>query len=106
LLPAPLESSCIRLLLTAQSNLAVAITTIYWPALSRFKGHFTVFATLNTYRSMHLATRPEASGIVVLGSLCFTAGWATLGFISISPTSIELLFLSGKGEFGTTVRTL
>jgi len=106
LVPAPFESSYIKLLLTAQFHLAVAITTIYWPALSRLKGHFTFFATLNTYRGMHLAARPVTSGVIVLGSLCLTAGGATLGLISISPARIELLFLSGKGELGTTVSTL
>jgi hypothetical protein len=106
LVPAPFESSYIKLFLTAQFNLAVAVTTIYWLALSRLKGHFAFFATLSTYCGMHLAARPVTAGAIVLGSLCLTASRATLGLISISPTSIELLFLSGKGEFGTTVSTL
>ena len=55
---------------------------------------------------MHLAATSGASGVVVLGSLCLTASKATLGLISISPTSKELLFLSGKGELGATVSTL
>jgi hypothetical protein len=106
LVPAPYEYTYNRLLPTAWSNLGVAFATVYWSALSRFKGHFTLFATLNTYCGMHLAVRLETSGVVVLGSLCLTASRAALGFIGISPTSIELLFLSGKGEFATTVRTL
>jgi hypothetical protein len=107
LVPAPFGSSYIKLFLTAQFNLAVALTTIYWLALSRLKGHFTFFATLSTYRGMHLAARAVTSGgAIVLGSLCLTASRATLGLISVSSTSIELLFLSGKGEFGTTVSTL
>jgi hypothetical protein len=106
LVSAPFESSYSKLLTTARFNLAVAFTTIYWPAFSRLKGHFTFFATLNTYCSMHLTAGPGASGVVVLGSLCLAASRATLGLIGISPTGIELLFLSGKGEFGTTVSTL
>jgi hypothetical protein len=103
LVPAPFESSYGRLLAIAQFSFAVAFTTIHWSALSGLKGHFTILATLNTHRSMHLAATSGASGVVVLGSLCLTAGRATLGLISISPTGIELLFLSGKGELGATV---
>jgi hypothetical protein len=106
LVPAPFESSYIKLFLTAQFHLVVAFTTIYWPALSRLKGHFTVFTTLNTYCGMHLAARSGTPGVVVLGSLCLTASRATLGLISISPTSIELLLLGCEGELGATVRTL
>jgi len=106
LVPAPFESSYSELLTIAWPILAVAFATIHWPAFSRLKGHFAFFATLNTYRGMHLAASSGASGAVVLGSLCLTASRATLGLISISPTSIELLFLSGKGEFGATVSTL
>jgi hypothetical protein len=106
LVPAPLESSYIKLLPTTQFNLVVALTTIYWLALSRLKGHFTFFATLSTYCGMHLAARPVTAGAVVPASLCLTASRATLGLISVSPTSIELLFLSGKGECGATVSTL
>jgi hypothetical protein len=106
LVPAPFESNYSRLLAIAQFDLAVAFTTIHWPALSGLKGHFTFLATLNTHRGMHLAASSGASGVVVLGSLCLTASRATLGLISVSPTSIELLFLSGKGELGATVSTL
>ena len=104
--PAPLESSYSELLPTGWPILAVAFTTIYWPALSRFEGHFTFLATLNAHGGMHLAGPSGASGVIELGSLCLTARGATLGFIGISPTGIELLFLSGKGEFGATVSTL
>jgi hypothetical protein len=106
LVPAPYESSYSRLLASAWLNLGVAFATIHWPALSRLEGHFTFLATLNTYRGMHLAGSSGSSGVVVLRPLCLTASRATLGLISVSPTSIELLLLSGKGEFGTTVRTL
>jgi hypothetical protein len=106
LVPAPFESSYIKLLLTARFHLVVALTTIYWPALSRLKGHFAVFTTLNTYCGIHLAVRPVTAKAIVPGSLCFTASRATLGLVSISPTSIELLFLSGECECSTTVRTL
>jgi hypothetical protein len=102
----PFEFSCIKLLLTARFHLVVALTAIYWPALSRLEGHFAVPATLNTYCGMHLAARSVTAGAIVLGSLCFTASWATLGLISISPTSMELLLFSSKGEVSTTVRTL
>jgi hypothetical protein len=106
LVPAPFESGYIELLLTTQFDLAVALTTIYWPALSRLKRHFTVFTTLNTYCGMHLAISSVTAKAIVSGSLCFTAGRATLGLVCISPAGIELLFLSSKGERGTTVRTL
>jgi hypothetical protein len=106
LVPAPFEYSYVKLLPTAQFNLAVTVTTIYWPALSRLKGHFTVFTTLNTYCGVHLAVSSVTTKAIVAGSLGFTAGRATLGLISISPAGIELLFLSGKGECSTTVRTL
>ena len=106
MVPAPFGFSYSELRSTAWPILAVAFTTIHWPALSGLKGHFTFLATLNTYRGMHLAASSGASGVVVLASLCLTASRATLGLIGISPTSIELLFLSGKGEFGATVSTL
>jgi hypothetical protein len=106
LVPAPFEFGYIELLPTARFDLAVALTTIYWPALSRLKGHFAVLATLNTYCRMHLAIRPVTAKAIVSGSLCFTAGGTTLGLISISPAGIELLFLCSKGECSTTVRTL
>ena len=106
MVPAPFESSYSKLRTIARPILAVAFTTIHWPAFSRLEGHFAFFATLNTYRGMHLAGSSGASGVVELASLCLTASRATLGLISISPTSIELLFLSGKGEFGATVSTL
>jgi hypothetical protein len=106
LAPAPEGFSYGRLLPSAWLNLGVAFAAVHWPALSRLEGHFTFFATLNTYRSMHLAASSGPSGVVELGSLCLAASRATLGLVSISPTSIELLFLSGKGEFSATVRTL
>jgi hypothetical protein len=106
LVPAPFESSYIELWSTGQFNLVVALTTIYWPALSRLKRHFAVFTTFNTYCGIHLAVRPVTAEAIVSGSLCFTASWATLGLISISLTSIEFLFLSSKGECSTTIRTL
>jgi len=106
LVPAPFGFIYSRLLPRVQLDLAVAVTTIHWPALSRLEGHFTFLATLNTYRGMHLAASSGASGIVVLRSLCLTARRTALGLIGVSPTGIELLFLSGKGEFGATVSTL
>jgi hypothetical protein len=106
LVPAPIELNYSELLSTAWSILAVAFTTIYWSALSRLEGHFTFLATLNAHGGMHLAASSGASGVVELGSLCLTARRATLGLIGVSPTGIELLFLSGKGEFGATVSTL
>jgi hypothetical protein len=106
LVPAPFESSYIRSIPTAQFHLAIAFTTIYWPALSRLKRHFTIFTARSAYCVIHLAVRPVTAGVVVSRSLCFTAGWATLGLISISPARIEFLFLSGKDEFGATVKTL
>jgi len=101
-----LGSSYIELFLTARLHLAVALTTIYWPALSGLKGHFTVFATSITYCGIHLAASSGTSGAIVLGFLCFTASRTTLGLVSISLTSIELLFLGSKGELGATVGTL
>ena len=106
MVPAPFESNYSRLPAIGQFDLAVAFTAIHWPALSRLKGHFTFLATLNTHRGMHLAATSGASGVVVLGSLCLTASRATLGLISVSPTSIELLFLRGKAELGATVNAL
>jgi len=105
LVPAPFESHCVQLFPTAQFNLVVAVTTIYWPALSRLKGHFAVFATFNTHCGIHLPVSPVTSGAIVLSSLCFTASRATLGLIGVSPTSVELLFFSSKGECGAAVRT-
>jgi hypothetical protein len=106
LVPAPFEFSYLELFLRARFHLVVALTTIYWPALSRLEGHFTVFTTLNTYRGMHLAASSGTSGVIVLGSLCFTAGGATLGLISIASAGIELLLLGSEGELGATLRTL
>jgi len=101
----PADSSYSRLSTIGGFDLAVAFTTIHWTALSGLKGDFTFFATLDTYRGMHLAATSGASGVVVLGPLCLAASRATLGLIGVSPTSIELLFLSGKGEVSTTVST-
>jgi hypothetical protein len=106
LAPAPFRSSYSELLLTAWSILAVAFTTIYWSALSRLEGHFTFLTTLNAHGGMHLTASSGASRVVELRSLCLTASRATLGLVGVSPTGIELLFLSGKGEFGATVSTL
>jgi hypothetical protein len=106
LAPAPFRSSYSELLPIAWSILAVAFTTIYWSALSRLEGHFTLLTTLNAHGGMHFAASSGASGVVELGSLCLAARGAALGLIGISPTGIELLFLSGKGEFGATVSTL
>lgn len=95
-----------ELLATRGSRLAIAITAIYWSAFSRLKGHFTVLTTLNALCSVHLAASAGALSVVELGPLCLTAGGTTLGLIRVSPTSVELLFLSGKGELGATVNTL
>ena len=104
--PAPFRSSYSELLPIAWSILAVAVTTIYWSALSRLEGHFTFLTTLNAHGGMHLAGSSGASGVIELGSLCLSARGAALRLIGISPAGIELLFLSGKGEFGATVSTL
>ena len=106
MVPAPFESSYSELTSTAWPILAVAVTTIHWPALSRLEGHFTFLTTLNAHGGMHLTGSSGASGVVELGSLCLSARGAALRLIGISPTGIELLFLSGKGEFGATVSTL
>jgi hypothetical protein len=106
LLPAPLESRCLELRPSAQFDLAVALTTIYRPALSRLERHFTFFSTLNTYCGVHLAARPVPTEVAALGSPRFAANRAALGFVGISLVSIELLLISGKGECVTTVRTL
>jgi hypothetical protein len=103
--PAPYEFSYNRLL-PNWSDLGVAFATIYWAAFSRLKGDFAFLATLDTYRGMHLSAPSGASGVVVLGPLCLTASRATLGLVGISPAGVELLFLGGEGEFGTTVSTL
>jgi hypothetical protein len=106
LAPAPFRSSYSELLPIAWSILAVAFTTIYRSALSRLEGHFTFLTTLNAHGGMHLTGSSGASGVVELGSLCLSARGAALRLIGVSPTGIELLFLTGKGEFGATVSTL
>jgi len=99
----------VKLLASVQSDLVVALTAIYWPALSRLEGHFTFLSTLSAYCGVHLASGSVGTvvtGVITLGSSCFTAGGTALGLVDIPFGSIKLLLLSGKGECSTTVRTL
>jgi len=91
----------VKLLAIAQSGLVVALTTIYWPALSRLEGHFTFLTTLSAYSRVHLAHRPVsivATEAIALGSSCFTTGGTALGLIGIPFGSIKLLLLSSEAE--------
>jgi hypothetical protein len=50
----------VKLALSAQSNLVVAIATIYRSTIAGFKGYFSVFATLRALCREHLASGPVA----------------------------------------------
>jgi hypothetical protein len=47
--------SMVKLALSTQSDLIVAIATIDWPAAGRLKRYFGVFAALGAYDRKHLA---------------------------------------------------
>jgi hypothetical protein len=46
--------------LSSQSDFAVAVAAIDWPAVGRLERHFGVFATLSAYGRKHLARKPVA----------------------------------------------
>ena len=50
----------VKLALSAQSDLIVAIAAIYWSTFVGLKRHLGVFATLGTYCREHLALGPVA----------------------------------------------
>ena len=52
--------SMVKPALSTQSDFAVAIATIDWPAIERLKRHFGVFAALGAYGRKHLAWEPIA----------------------------------------------
>ena len=94
--------------LCAQSDFSVAIAAIDRSAVGRLKRHFGVFAAVGACGRKHLAREPIAVTTVPI-PLCLPclSAWSTaLGFISIAPGLIELLFPSGEAEVGPTVGTL
>jgi hypothetical protein len=90
------------------SDFPVAITAINRLIPSWFKGNFSVFTALGTYRREHLAplviTGPATSIAFLFPGLA--ARRAALGLIGIAPGLEELLFFSAEGERGATIGTL
>ena len=50
----------VKLALSAQFGLTVALATVHRPALAGLEWYFGLFATLGTYYGVHLPPRPVA----------------------------------------------
>ena len=92
--------------LSAQSNFAVAITTVNRPITARFKGYFCVLAALCAYRRIHLASGPIATVSITLCLPCLAALRTALGLINVALGLEKLLLLSAEGEGSPTIGTL
>ena len=94
--------------LSTQSDFAVAIATIDWPAIGRLKRHLGLFAAIGAYGRKHLAWKPVAVTTISIPLClpCLSAWRTALGLISIALGLKELLFLSGEAEVSPTIGTL
>ena len=87
------------------SDLAVAITAVYWSTLAGLEGHLGLFAALGTYRREHLPRTPAIIAIAV-ASAGLAAGGTALRLIGVALGGKELLFPSSKNEICPTIRAL
>jgi hypothetical protein len=97
-----------RLALPAQFDFAVAVATIYWPALTGLERYLGFLTTLGTCYREHLTPGPVAVAIIPV-TLCFpgfTAGGAALGLVGIALGLEELLLFSAEGKVGSTIGTV
>ena len=98
----------VKLALSAQSDLSVALTTIHRSTFAGLEWHFGVFATLGAYCGEHLASGAVAVATISV-TCCFPrfATWGTaLGLVGIAFRLEELLFLSTEREGSSTIGTL
>jgi len=94
--------------LSTQSDLIVAIATIYRSTFAGLERHFGVFATLSAYCGEHLPPRPVAVATISV-TLCLPclAAWETaLRLVSVALGREEFLFLSAESEGSPTVGAL
>ena len=98
----------IKLALSAQSGLSVALTTIHRSTFAGLERDFGFLTTLGAYGRKHLASGPVAVAIisVTLRFPCFTACGTALGLVCIAFRLEELLFLSAEREGSPTIGTL
>ena len=97
-----------KLALSAQSDLIVAIATIYRSTFAGLERYFSGLATLGADCGKHLASGTVAVTIVS-GTFCLPclAAWLTaLGLVSVAFGLEELLFLNSEGEGNPTIGTL
>ncbi len=98
------RSSVLRLSPVCGSNRAVALSTIHRSVLSRFKRHFSIDATLGTYRGIHPSRAAETFASFRFSGR--TATGTTFGIVSETFTSEELLFISTEGKGSPTIDAL
>ena len=98
----------VKLALSAQSGLIVALTTVHRSTFAGLERHFGFLPTLGAYCGEHLASGPVAvvTISVTLCSPCFAACGTALGLISIAFGLEELLFLNVECEGSPTIGTL
>jgi hypothetical protein len=94
--------------LSAHSDFFVTIAAIDRLAVARRKRHFGVFTALSACGRKHLAWESVAVTTIPIPLClpCLSARRTALGFISIAPGLIELLFPSGEAEVSPTISTL
>ena len=82
----PMYALRVKLALSAQFDLTVAIATIYWPTLAGFERYLSVFATLGAFHREHLPLGPVAAVAtsITLGLPCLAAWETALRLISIA----------------------
>jgi hypothetical protein len=97
-----------QIALSAQSDFAVALATIYRSSLTGLERYLGFLTTLGAYCREHLASGPVAVAIISV-TLClpgFAACGTALGLVGIAFGLEELLFLSAEGEVGSTIGAL
>ncbi len=98
----------VKLVLFTQSDLVVAITTIYRSTFAGLERYFSFLTTLGAYSREHLASGPVAVAIIS-GALClpcFATCGTALRLIGIASGLEDLLFLSTEGEGSPTIGAL
>ncbi len=104
--PQPMYVLKVKLALSAQSDLLVALTTVHRSTFTGLERYFGLFATLGACCGKHLPPGPVAATSVTLCLPCFAARGTALGLVSIAFRLEELLLLSTESECSPTIRAL
>lgn len=91
------------LLVPALSDFGIAINTVYWYAVARFKGYFRRYTTLGTYCRIHLGAVARTYSTICPS--CLTACWAAFGFVEVAFAPEVFLFISRRYKNIATFKT-